>query len=589
MRIQTLSPHLANQIAAGEVVERPASVIKELVENSIDAGATRIKISVEEAGLKLIKIEDNGSGIHHEDLALALGRHATSKIYTVDDLSQIHTLGFRGEALASISSVSRFTLKTRTQDEATGWELRAEGGEIVLTQPTAHPVGTSIEVMDLFYNVPARRKFLRSNQTEFQHIEEVVRRLAVSNFSVAISLYHQKRSVYDLLAASDLVTQELRLAALCGKQFIEHALQVDFAIEGLALSGWVAAPTFSRAQADLQYFYVNGRMVKDKVLVHAVRQAFQDVMYGQRHPCFVLYLTINPEMVDVNVHPTKHEVRFRESRLVHDFVMKALQRVIAETKPQTQSVMTQAHIPTKTLEQSFKFQAPVTQQMQLEESKVEYSVTETPITIPQKVEKIIIDSPIDVPPLGFALAQLQGIYILAQNENGLVIVDMHAAHERVNYERMKLELAAEGIKTQSLLVPIILNLNQAEMSILENYQAEWVKLGFGLDRLSVTSYAIRQVPIFPSKINYAELLQDILSDLATQGASRRTENLLHGLLGNIACRYAVRANRELTIIEMNALLRAMEKTDRSNQCNHGRPTWLQITLADLDKLFLRGK
>lgn len=598
MTIRILPTHLANQIAAGEVVERPASVVKELFENSIDAKATQIKINIEQGGLKKISITDNGKGIPANELALALSRHATSKIEAVDDLNAIATLGFRGEALASISSVSRLTLTSRHESEQNGCQIRVEGNGEAIVKPQAHPVGTTIEVCDLFFNVPARRKFLRTEQTEFSHIDEIVKRMALSCFNVGITLQHNHRQIYDLLPATDQVMQELRVAAICGKAFIENAMHLDFEAAGLRLSGWISLPTFSRAQSDMQYFYVNGRAVRDKLINHAVRQAYQDVLYGQRHPCYVLYLEIDPSAIDVNVHPTKHEIRFREGRLVHDFVVRSLQKVLANSKPQTSSpiapVVDIAKPTVKQLEQSFTFQQPL--EMKVAEPVASYQIPKVSSsnleanTLKKPTVHAVTKEEVKViPPLGFALAQLQGVYILAQNAEGLVIVDMHAAHERVAYEKMKLELENEGIKTQALLVPMTLSVTSKEIACVEEFSEIWPQLGYIIDRLGPQTIVLRQVPVFPSSVNHTELIQDILMDLLTKGQSSRSENLMHTMLGNIACRYAVRANRQLTIVEMNALLRAMENTARSNQCNHGRPTWMQLTMPDLDKLFLRGR
>ena len=638
-RIALLSPRLANQIAAGEVVERPASVVKELLENSLDAGASRIEIDVEQGGVKQIRLRDNGSGVLKEDLALSLSRHATSKIKDLDDLEAVATLGFRGEALASISSVSRLTLTSCAEGEQQAWQVQAEGREMQpQVVPAAHPPGTTIEMRDLFFNTPARRKFLRTEKTEFGHLEEVVKRLALSRFDVAISLRHNGRVIHQLRPASTQVELERRVASLCGPKFMENAVALDVEAAGLRLWGWVGLPTFSRSQADLQYFFVNGRAIRDKLVAHAVRQAYRDVLYNGRHPTFVLFLELNPADVDVNVHPTKHEVRFRDGRLVHDFLFRTLHRGLAEVSPadqveadgisppgETSSQPQQA--PVEQLQQqqpiSLGFERPgasryqpqpihqsMPQPGQVREQIAAYGAMHPPVPSAQPFSQntqnigsnaiesgsslqasgaLSAEDATETPPLGYALAQLHGIYILAQNDQGLVVVDMHAAHERVVYERMKVSFADQGITSQPMLVPQSMAVSSHEADCAEEFAELFSRLGFELERMSEESLVIRQVPALLKQGNVEQLLRDVLADLRVLGDSDRIEAEHNQILATMACHGSVRANRQLTLPEMNALLRDMERTERSGQCNHGRPTWTQLDMGALDKLFLRGQ
>ena len=619
-RIQLLSPRLANQIAAGEVVERPASVIKELLENCLDAGARRIDVDVEQGGIKLLRVRDDGGGIPADDLPLALARHATSKIRELDDLEAVVSLGFRGEALASISSVSRLTLTSRTVDAGEAWQVETEGRDMeARVQPAAHPVGTTVEVRDLFFNTPARRKFLRTEKTEFEHLQEVIKRLALARFDVAFHLRHNGKSVLALHEAPDAQTRARRVAAVCGPAFLEQALPVEIERNGLRLWGWVGLPTFSRSQADLQYFYVNGRMVRDKLVAHAVRQAYRDVLYNGRHPTFVLFLELDPATVDVNVHPTKHEVRFRDSRTIHDFLYGTLHRALGEVRPEDQLAAPAAVAPmvrpTGLEAGEFGPQA----EMSLAASVLERSA-DTPawrsagtggyVARPAQpaptaelqgayrdyfaplpgAETVVLPEPSgDIPPLGYALAQLKGIYILAENAAGLVLVDMHAAHERITYERLKTAMASEGLRGQPLLVPESLAVSQREADCAEEHHAWFQRLGFELQRLGPESLAIRQIPVLLKQAQAGQLVRDVLADLLEYGSSDRIQAHLNELLATMACHGAVRANRRLSLPEMNALLRDMEHTERSGQCNHGRPTWTQLGMDDLDKLFLRGR
>lgn len=609
-RIQLLSPRLANQIAAGEVVERPASVVKELLENALDAGASRLELEVENGGSKLIRIRDNGRGIEQDDLPLALSRHATSKIQVLEDLEAVTSLGFRGEALASISSVSRLRLISRRQQAEHAWQVQTEGRDMQpQISPAAHPQGTTVEVRDLFFNTPARRKFLKTDNTEFKHLEEVVKRLALSRFDVAFQLRHNGKTIHQLKPAQDQAEQERRIASVCGPAFIEQALRVEMQAEssGLRLSGWVGLPTFSRSQADLQYFFVNGRIIRDKVVTHAVRQAYADVLYHGRHPAYVLYFELDPALVDVNVHPTKHEVRFRESRLVHDFIFRSIHRAIAEVRPQ--SGLTPAHttltapggslsVPADDaasastaphyLQRPMPLQQPTPRQVN--EQIAGYAALYPPDTgrpahaVPAPAAE---DEP--VPPLGYAIAQLHGIYVVAQNQQGLVLVDMHAAHERIVYEKLKQAYQTQGVQSQPLLVPISVALSQREVALAEQTAPIWQQLGFELAVLAEEQLAIRQVPVVLAKANVEQLVRDVVSDMLTLGSSRRIQEQYNAVLATMACHGAVRANRQLTLTEMNALLREMEATERSGQCNHGRPTWTELSLAELDKLFMRGQ
>lgn len=627
-RIELLSPRLANQIAAGEVVERPASVIKELLENSLDSGAKRIDVDVEQAGVKLLRVRDDGGGISADDLPLALARHATSKIRNLEDLEQVMSLGFRGEALASISSVARLTLTSRTRDADQAWQVETEGRDMApRVQPAAHPVGTSVEVRDLFFNTPARRKFLKAEKTEFDHLQEVIKRLALARFDVAFHLRHNGKSVLSLHEANDDVARARRVAAVCGSGFLEQALPIEVERNGLHLWGWVGLPTFSRSQADLQYFYVNGRAVRDKLVAHAVRQAYRDVLFNGRHPTFVLFFEVDPAVVDVNVHPTKHEVRFRDGRMVHDFLYGTLHRALGDVRPEDHLAAPAAAAgivrPTGieagefgpqgemrlaanlTLEQpqvqpaftpsnagagsGYQYQYTPRPQPTLPAAEAQAAYREFFAPLPGSGAAALPDAQGDIPPLGYALAQLKGIYILAENAQGLVLVDMHAAHERIMYERLKVAMASEGLSGQPLLVPESIAVSQREADCAEEHASWFQRLGFELQRLGPESLAIRQIPALLKQAEANRLVHDVLADLMEYGTSDRIQAHLNELLGTMACHGAIRANRRLALPEMNGLLRDMENTERSGQCNHGRPTWTQLGLDDLDKLFLRGR
>ncbi|SMS12352.1 DNA mismatch repair protein MutL [Pseudomonas viridiflava] len=627
-RIELLSPRLANQIAAGEVVERPASVIKELLENSLDSGARRIDVDVEQAGIKLLKVRDDGSGISSDDLPLALARHATSKIRDLEDLERVMSLGFRGEALASISSVARLTLTSRTRDADQAWQVETEGRDMApRVQPAAHPVGTSVEVRDLFFNTPARRKFLKAEKTEFDHLQEVIKRMALARFDVAFHLRHNGKTILSLHEAHDDTARARRVSAICGPGFLEQALPIEIERNGLHLWGWVGLPTFSRSQADLQYFFVNGRAVRDKLVAHAVRQAYRDVLFNGRHPTFVLFFEVDPAAVDVNVHPTKHEVRFRDGRTVHDFLYGTLHRALGDVRPEDQlsgsAPVTAIVRPTgpeagefgpqgemrlanNVLEQpqgetyarpagsgsggGYQYQySPRPASPGAPVAEVQSAYREFFAPLPGTTPTSLPESPADIPPLGYALAQLKGIYILAENAHGLVLVDMHAAHERIMYERLKIAMANEGLSGQPLLVPESIAVSQREADCAEEHLATFQRLGFELQRLGPETLAIRQIPALLKQAEANRLVSDVLADLMEYGTSDRVQAHMNELLGTMACHGAIRANRRLAIPEMNGLLRDMENTERSGQCNHGRPTWTQMGLNDLDKLFLRGQ
>jgi DNA mismatch repair protein MutL len=593
--INTLSPQLANQIAAGEVVERPASVLKELVENSLDAGATRIDIEVEQGGVKRLCVRDNGCGIEQLDMSLALSRHATSKISDIDDLEAVGTLGFRGEALASIASVSRLSL-TSNNGEGQAWKAVSEGRDMTVeVQPAAHPPGTSVDVRDLFFNTPARRKFLRTETTEYNRIDDYAKKLALSHMQVAFSLRHNQRVNLNLQPAETVLEQEKRVADICGKPFMEQALYIDNQRTGIRLWGWIGLPTFSRSQTDLQHFFVNGRSIRDKVVSHAVRQAYQDVLYHGRHPAFVLFLEIEPKDVDVNVHPTKHEVRFRDSRSIHGFVSSTLQKALAKDRPQdhlqpneVQSLQADEAIPT----QSTMGLSPASTgySFSSQTSGFQGQAVNTPMHAYQSLYgDNAAEESATIPPLGFAIAQLKGIYILAENEQGMIVVDMHAAHERITYEQMKTDFDQEGLISQPLLVPESLSVSQREADAVEQHPEVFKRLGFTVERAAAENIVVRDIPALLRGTQVEGLLRDVISDVLEHGTSERIRHQINEILSTMACHGSVRANRKLSIPEMNALLRDMEATERSGQCNHGRPTYFQLSLDELDKLFLRGR
>ncbi|MDD5272747.1 MAG: DNA mismatch repair endonuclease MutL [Methylovulum sp.] len=597
MRIHSLPTQLINQIAAGEVVERPSSVVKELVENSFDAGAGQVHVEIEQGGLRLIKIRDDGCGIVKEDLPLALSRHATSKIASLQDLEQVASMGFRGEALPSISSVSRLALISRIPQADCAWRVDADGSETDFTpQPDPHPLGTTIEVRDLFYNTPARRKFLKTEKTEFAHIETLLQRLALSRFDIGFSLLHNQKDILKLKPALTEEQQMQRVAAICGKAFVENAVKIDFAASGLQLTGWVGLPTFSRSQQDMQFFYVNRRLIKDKLVAHAVKQAYQDVLFHGRHPVFVLYLTLDPTLVDVNAHPTKLEVRFREGRLVHDFLFSALHRSLASLRPGYQDPAVKVlELPTSASSAGTTPPArPVAYQPSPQQShlplQVEEQIRQYAQLAPQPLantQPAVTTS--EYPPLGYAIAHLHNIYILAETRTGVILVDAHAAHERVTYERLKQHYQQGGIASQPLLLPIKITVTLAEAELAEQAQALFATLGFDINRFGPETVMIRAVPALLRHTDVETLLRDVLADLSEHGMSQRVQEHIQALLATMACHGAIRAHRRLTVDEMNALLRDMETTERSGQCNHGRPTWISLSTDELDKFFLRGQ
>jgi len=579
MPIQQLPNHLINQIAAGEVVERPASVVKELLENSLDAGASRLQIDIQAGGQKLIRIRDNGSGVPKDELELALSRHATSKISSLDDLEAVASLGFRGEALPSIASVARLTLCSQATTAESAWQVEVDGGEISAARPAAHPTGTTVEVHDLFYNTPARRRFLRTERTEFGHIEKWVRRLALSRPDVAFTMTHNRRTVLQLAAASSEDERLQRVGKICGETFADQAVFLNHETEGTALSGWIGLPTFNRSQPDMQYWFVNGRSITDKTLSHAVRHAYRDVLFHGRFPAYVLHLTMDPASVDANAHPAKHEVRFRDGRRVHGVVSQAVEAALSETRPGGHAA-TPASVTSNFSYAQGSMPLPSARSPQpaaVRESLAAYRALGTDV-----------DSA-DVPPLGFAVAQLAGVYVLAENSDGLVVVDMHAAHERITYEKLKHGFDDKVVVRQPLLVPVSVAVAESEAKLVDESAAILESLGLIIDRTGPTSLVVREMPALLRNADPEGLLRDVLADMAQAGQSNRVEDVCHELLATMACHHSVRANRMLTIEEMNALLREMESTERADQCNHGRPTWTAITMSELDRLFLRGR
>ena len=603
--IRILEPRLANQIAAGEVVERPASVVKEAVENSLDAGARRIDIDIEAGGTRLIRIRDDGRGIAGRDLSLALARHATSKISSIEDLEAVGSLGFRGEALASIASVSRLTLTSNTAEgSAAGQQAQCDGRDMAVSvAPAPHPRGTTLEVRDLFYNTPARRKFLRTDKTEFGHLHEVIKRQALSRPDVTFTLRHNGKQSLQLNAADSESEQRRRVANICGVEFSEHAVPIERQAGSFRLWGWVAEPTFSRSQADLQYFFVNGRVIRDKLVTHAIRQAYRDVLFHGRHPAFVLFFELDPAGVDVNVHPTKHEVRFRDSRGVHDFLFGTLSRALADVRPGQPAASVAEPIQEAMADQlgiglatgglpnqPTPASNPAAVSMGAISGRPSSAVAAAFGGWPRREDTALSEPRSgDVPPLGFALAQLHGVYILAENQHGLVLVDMHAAHERITYERLKRARDGGGITRQPLLVPVTLAVSSREAAIAAEQADDLASLGLLIEAVGEEAVVCRELPAALKDADVEALVRDVLGDLLEFGTSDRVASSLDELLSTLACHTSVRANRRLTLPEMNALLRDMEETERSGQCNHGRPTWTQLDMTDLDKLFLRGR
>jgi DNA mismatch repair protein MutL len=565
--IRVLPELLISQIAAGEVVERPASVLKELLENALDAGAGAIQVSLDAGGIRRLQVDDDGAGLERDDLPLALARHATSKIRSLDDLQGVATMGFRGEALASIASVSRLSMVSRRSDSSNAWKIESEGGNTGAVSPAARAFGTSVVVEDLYFNTPARRKFMRTDSTEFGHCEEVLRRIALARPEVAFVLKHNGRASLHVSRQSG----PERAAALLGDEFTAAASPVEARAGSMRLHGLAGTPQSARPRADAQYLYVNGRFVRDRMLAHAVREAYRDTLHGERQPAYLLALEVDPRAVDVNVHPAKTEVRFREAGAVHQFVLQALKRVLSPTA---------AAAPVSYV----RFSGTETQQnLQLAQPAAAYQAfmaAALPAPLPQTEA---------APPLGYALAQLHGVYILAQNEAGLVLVDMHAAHERIVYEKLKTGIDAGRVESQQLLVPAAFRAEALEVALAEESAGTLARLGFELAAAGPNELAVRGAPVLLAGGDVVGLTRGVLKDLKEYGASEVLKARQNELLATMACHAAVRANRALTVTEMNALLREMEATERAGSCNHGRPTWYQLTMADLDKLFMRGQ
>ena len=592
-RIALLPSFVADQIAAGEVVERPASIVKELVENSLDAGAKRIEVQIEQGGVKRVRVIDDGQGIHPEDLPLAVSRHATSKLASAEDLLGVQSLGFRGEALASAASVSRLTLASRARGEPSGCHICVHGGELVSQGPRGHPPGTTVEVEDLFFNTPARRKFLKAERTENQQVQAALHRLALSRFDAAFELrMGGKRQALPAGAPQE------RLAAVLGPEFARRCLHVDERRDGLRLHGWVGLPTSSRRQADRQYLFVNGRAVRDKLVGHAIRQAYRDVLFHGRHPMFALYLELPADQVDVNVHPAKHEVRFRRARDAHDFIFGSLHRALRDLRPGEAPPPAAGPRPTAGGPEPGTGSLPLPQAASgaaadaWADAAAPARAGGSTLAAAQALATYRAGQEEDAgetPPLGYALAQLHGVYVLAQNAQGMVLVDAHAAHERITYEKLKRDMASAGVVRQRLLVPLAFDVTEAEAEMAEAAEAELAELGLVLNRTGAQSLTVREVPALLGDAHIQALVADVLAELAKTGAAREIGNRQDDLLASMACHGSVRANRRLTITEMNALLREMERTENAEQCNHGRPTYLVQSMEDLDRQFLRGQ
>jgi len=619
--ISQLPSHLADQIAAGEVVERPASVVKELLENALDSGATQIDITIELGGTKLIQISDNGYGIPKEELVLAVSRHATSKIKSAQDLAAVHTLGFRGEALASISSVSRFEITSKESGGSAAWQLHAEGeGNWSELKPVAGTVGTTVKVEDLFFNTPARKKFLRKPQTEFSHIDQLVKRVMLSRPHVGFKLVHNNKVMRQVLPVNDSVTETKRLSQLMGQPFVQQSLTLAFDTQDIKLSGWVGLPTFNRSQTDMQYLFVNGRIVRDRLLSYAVKQAYADVLYHGRHPAYLLFLEIPHDLVDVNVHPAKYEVRFANGRWVYDFLRRSVREAVSrpvsaeqgsggslEGVLQGQDTLNQVSpsafanaagpLPNFGVDSqaNMRFQAPPSNSTATLSERFKYQTNAlsagSGVAEGQEryAEGAVAAHTASEHKLGYAKMQLHGIFILAENQQGLVLVDMHAAHERVVYERLKTQWQDQRLVSQPLLVPMVLTLETSQISIWETHQAWFAKLGFEMEVLGPEQLKVIALPALLVKSDVVNLVNDMLADLAVAGQTQQVEEHINEMLSTMACHGSVRAHRQLTVDEMNALLREMEQTERSDQCNHGRPTWVQLSMDQLDSLFMRGQ
>lgn len=614
--IAQLPSHLADQIAAGEVVERPASVVKELLENALDSGATQVDIVIEQGGEKLIQVTDNGSGIPQLELSLAVSRHATSKIQSVEDLSAVKTLGFRGEALASISSVSRFQIVSKSEESGAAWQLSAEGeGNWSDLSPVAGTLGTQVRVEDLFFNTPARKRFLRSAQTEFSHIDQLVKRVMLSRPEVGFKLIHNAKVVRQVLPVVDEATQQKRLSQLMGQPFVAQSLRVEFEAQEIKLDGWVGLPTFNRSQTDMQYLFVNGRIVRDRLLSYAVKQAYADVLYHGRHPAYLLFLEIPHDLVDVNVHPAKYEVRFANGRWVYDFLRRSVRDAVGRPLNAEQgsgrpfgdlsnSPMTTWSDGSNNakgwqnggagMQSAMQFQSPAmnADRSALDTRLLQYGVE--PFAEQSGVSEAGASyagqsDSAQAHKLGFAKMQLHGVFILAENQQGLVLVDMHAAHERVVYERLKTQWQEQRLVSQPLLVPMVLALESSQVEVWQAFSKWFDKLGFEIEQMGPEQLKVTALPALLSKSDVVGLVNDMLADLAVAGQTQQVEEHINAILSTMACHGSVRANRQLTIEEMNALLREMERTERSDQCNHGRPTWVQLSMEQLDGLFMRGK
>ncbi len=587
--IRLLPDLLINQIAAGEVIERPAAALKELLENSLDAGATDVAVQLEGGGIKLLRVRDNGSGISQDELPFALMRHATSKITSLEDLQRVASMGFRGEALASMAAVAHVVLTSRSANSVHAWQIQAVDGSHSDAAPAAHALGTSVEMRELYFNTPARRKFLKSEATEFAYCEETFKRIALSRPDVAFSLQHNNRMVWQLPAQQGEAALAKRIEALLGKEFAQSAVSVSRHAAGLHLYGLASLPAYSKATREAQYFFVNGRFIRDKVVAHAIRQAYQDILHHQRHPAFVLFLDLPPELVDVNVHPAKSEVRFRESQAIHQFVFHTLQQALSAPVSMADNAPNMPHQPAPSSYMQQPMRLPIAAQplafydALFGKQRMEDRGQKTEIANRE------LEADTGIPPLGFALAQLSGIYILAQNSHGLVVVDMHAAHERIVYEKLKTALDQHQIPTQPLLIPVSFPADALDVATVEEEQAALAQLGFDIAPLSPTTLAVRAMPAMLKQAHAEAAARDVLHELREYGATRALTERRNELLSTLACHSAVRANQSLTIAEMNYILREMERTERSGQCNHGRPTWFQMTITELDALFMRGK
>ncbi|MEO0364228.1 MAG: DNA mismatch repair endonuclease MutL [Pseudomonadota bacterium] len=588
MPIQKLPDHLINQIAAGEVIERPASVVKELVENSLDAQAQHVGINIDAGGARLIEVIDDGIGIAADDLPLALSRHATSKIASFEDLSAVVSLGFRGEALPSIASVARVELASRVQGADHGTLVAVNGGKMEPPSPVSMRSGTRVSVRDLFYNTPARRKFLRTEKTEFTHIDRNVRRLALAHPGVAFTVKHNGRTALHLPAAQGGEDRQRRISQLLGAEFVAASEWHSLEREGLSIEARLAAPTFNRSQPDMQYAFVNGRWVRDKTIMHAVRMGYQDVLFHGRHPAYILWIAMDPTRVDVNAHPAKTEVRFRDSGQVHSLVQRVVSLAIESTRPSTVAAAPTSlatNVPSESDQVGLSLPAARSHQA-MPTSAADANWTTLAQPSRQPIPAVADDAP---PPLGFAIAQLHGVYILAQNSHGLVVVDMHAAHERITYEQLKAAHSDRAMVRQPLLVPLRITVSRAEADLAELHQSTLLEAGLVIERSGPESVALREVPALLGANHAEALLRDVLADFESVGHSGRAAAVSDELLATMACHHSVRANRQLTLPEMNALLRDMERTERADQCNHGRPTWTQVSMAELDRLFLRGQ